>query len=58
MDGYPAKNIAGLEYWIQLIFNFTPVNVYVKCRSGFSLYYFQHSLSTICFLNYTVTFSF
>jgi len=25
--GYTAKKIAGLEYWVELLFNFTPVSV-------------------------------
>jgi len=25
--GYTAKKIPGVEYWVQLLFNFTPVSV-------------------------------
>jgi len=27
-----CQKIAGLEYWVQLLINFTLVRVYAKCR--------------------------
>jgi len=34
MSWLRCQKIAGLKYWVQLLFNFTPVSVYAKCRPG------------------------
>jgi len=31
-----CQKIAGLEYWVQLLLNFTPASV-LKCKSGLNL---------------------
>jgi len=32
--GLRSQKISGLEYWVQLLFNFTPVSVTAMCRPG------------------------